>query len=43
MRGNAYSNFYRLACKAATGYAPSVLTGKNGSAKDFIKGAGHAP
>lgn len=43
MGGNAYSNFYRLACKAATGYVPSVLTGSNGTAKDFIKDAGHAP
>lgn len=41
MGGNAYGNFYRLACKAATGYVPSVLTGRNGSAKDYIKDAQH--
>ncbi|MCE9942658.1 KilA-N domain-containing protein [Aeromonas rivipollensis] len=34
-----YANFYRLACKAATGYVPSVLTGKNGSAKNYIAAA----
>ncbi|MND82152.1 hypothetical protein D3C80_739740 [compost metagenome] len=43
MGGNAYSNFYRLACKAATGYTPSMLTGKNGSAKDYLKNVDHAP
>ncbi|WP_429104336.1 KilA-N domain-containing protein [Aeromonas allosaccharophila] len=43
MCGNAYGNFYRLACKAATGYVPSVLTGKNGSAKDYIKQVSSAP
>ncbi len=43
MCGNAYGNFYRLACKAATGYVPSVLTGKNGSAKDYIKQVSNAP
>ena len=41
MGGNAYGNFYRLACKAATGYVPSVLTGSNGTAKDYIKSAKH--
>jgi hypothetical protein len=39
MGGNAYGNFYRLACKAATGYVPSVLTGSNGTAKNCIKSA----
>ncbi len=43
MCGKAYGNFYRLACKAATGYVPSVLTGKNGSAKDYIKQVSSAP
>ncbi|MFM5272850.1 KilA-N domain-containing protein [Aeromonas caviae] len=43
MCGNAYGNFYRLACKAATGYVPSVLTGKNGSAKEYIKQVSKAP
>ncbi|MFM5764755.1 KilA-N domain-containing protein [Aeromonas sp. s6] len=43
MCGKAYGNFYRLACKAATGYAPSVLTGKNGSAKEYIKQVSNAP
>jgi hypothetical protein len=43
MGGNAYGNFYRLACKAATGYVPSVLTGSNGTAKDYIKNAMHGP
>ncbi|MCF5717334.1 KilA-N domain-containing protein [Aeromonas veronii] len=43
MCGNAYGNFYRLACKAATGYVPSVLTGKNGSAKEYIKQVSNAP
>ena len=43
MFGNAYGNFYRLACKAATGYVPSVLTGKNGSAKEYIKQVSNAP
>ncbi|MFQ2260660.1 KilA-N domain-containing protein [Aeromonas dhakensis] len=43
MCGNAYGNFYRLACKAATGYVPSVLTGKNGSVKDYIKQVSNAP
>ncbi|GJA12685.1 hypothetical protein KAM344_39390 [Aeromonas caviae] len=43
MCGKAYGNFYRLACKAATGYVPSVLTGKNGSAKDYIKQVSNAP
>lgn len=33
---HAYSNYHRLACKGATGYVPSVLTGKNGSAKDYL-------
>ncbi|QHB81631.1 KilA-N domain-containing protein [Aeromonas veronii] len=42
MCGKAYGNFYRLACKAATGYVPSVLTGKNGSAKDYIKQVSNA-
>jgi len=37
------TNFYRLACKAATGYTPSMLTGKNGSAKDYLKNVDHAP
>lgn len=41
MGGKAYSNFYRLGCKAATGYVPSVLTGNNGTAKDYIKNADH--
>ncbi|HIC8799525.1 KilA-N domain-containing protein [Aeromonas veronii] len=36
---HTYANFYRLACKAATGYVPSVLTGKNGSAKSYIVAA----
>lgn len=43
MHGKEYSNFYRLACKAATGYTPSVLTGKNGSAKEYIKLVANAP
>ncbi|HHQ4567466.1 TPA: KilA-N domain-containing protein [Aeromonas hydrophila] len=43
MRGKEYSNFYRLACKASTGYVPSVLTGSNGTAKDYIKNAAHVP
>ncbi|MCS3458575.1 MULTISPECIES: KilA-N domain-containing protein [Aeromonas] len=43
MCGKAYGNFYRLACKAATGYVPSVLTGKNGSAKEYIKQVSNAP
>lgn len=43
MCGKAYGNFYRLACKAATGYVPSVLTGKNGSAKEYIKQVASAP
>ncbi|MEH8200520.1 KilA-N domain-containing protein [Aeromonas veronii] len=43
MFGKAYGNFYRLACKAATGYVPSVLTGKNGSAKEYIKQVSNAP
>ncbi|EQB2603081.1 KilA-N domain-containing protein [Aeromonas salmonicida] len=43
MCGNAYGNFYRLACKAATGYVPSVLTGKNGSAKEYIKQVSNVP
>ncbi|GJA16609.1 KilA-N domain-containing protein [Aeromonas caviae] len=43
MCGKAYGNFYRLACKAATGYVPSVLTGKNGSAKKYIKQVSNAP
>lgn len=43
MGGNAYGNFYRLACKAATGYVPSVLTGSNETAKDYIKNAMHGP
>ena len=42
MCGKAYGNFYRLACKAATGYVPSVLTGKNGSAKEYIKQVSNA-
>ncbi|CAJ1781650.1 hypothetical protein KOPIIPEJ_00467 [Aeromonas dhakensis] len=42
MCGKAYGNFYRLACKAATGYVPSVLTGKNGSAKKYIKQVSNA-
>lgn len=33
---HTYVNFYRVACKAATGYVPSVLTGKNGTAKGYI-------
>ncbi|WP_421331984.1 hypothetical protein [Aeromonas veronii] len=36
MGSHAYSNYHRLACKGATGYVPSVLTGKNGSAKDYL-------
>lgn len=36
MGSHAFSNYYRLACKGATGYVPSVLTGKNGSAKDYL-------
>jgi len=43
MSGHAFGNFYRLACKAATGYTPSMLTGKNGSAKDYLKNVDHAP
>ncbi len=43
MCGKAYGNFYRLACKAATGYVPSVLTGKNGSAKEYIKQVSNTP
>lgn len=43
MCGKAYGNFYRLACKAATGYVPSVLTGKNESAKEYIKQVSNAP
>ncbi|QGW97825.1 KilA-N domain-containing protein [Aeromonas veronii] len=43
MCGKAYGNFYRLACKAATGYVPSVLTGKNGSAKEYIKQVSNVP
>jgi len=42
MHGKEYSNFYRLACKAATGYTPSALTGKKGSAKEYITQASHA-
>lgn len=36
MGSHAYSNYHRLACKGATGYVPSVLTGKNGSTKDYL-------
>ncbi|MFM5698729.1 KilA-N domain-containing protein [Aeromonas veronii] len=36
MGRHAFSNYHRLACKGATGYVPSVLTGKNGSAKDYL-------
>ncbi|HHQ4804957.1 TPA: KilA-N domain-containing protein [Aeromonas veronii] len=36
MGSHAFSNYHRLACKGATGYVPSVLTGKNGSAKDYL-------
>lgn len=41
MGGHAYGNFYRLACKAATGYVPTVLTGKNGTVKDYLVAAEH--
>lgn len=36
MGRHAFSNYHRLACKGATGYVPSVLTGKNGSTKDYL-------
>ncbi|MCF5866727.1 KilA-N domain-containing protein [Aeromonas veronii] len=36
MGSHAFSNYHRLACKGATGYVPSVLTGKNGSTKDYL-------
>lgn len=36
MGSHAFSNYHRLACKGATGYVPSVLTGKNGSAKNYL-------
>ncbi|HHO2171106.1 TPA: KilA-N domain-containing protein [Aeromonas hydrophila] len=39
MGRHAFSNYYRLACKGATGYVPSVLTGKNGSAKYYLADA----
>lgn len=29
MCGKAYGNFYRLACKAATGYVPSAYSGRS--------------
>ncbi|ELV7507432.1 KilA-N domain-containing protein [Aeromonas veronii] len=37
---NAYSNFYKMACKAATGYSPAALTGRNGTVKDYITASG---
>lgn len=36
MGRHAFSNYHRLVCKGATGYVPSVLTGKNGSTKDYL-------
>lgn len=40
--GYGVSTFSKLACKAAAGYAPAELTGKNGSAKNYIVDAEHA-
>lgn len=36
-----YGNFMKLVCKAATGYVPSVLTGKHGTSIDYIIESGN--